>query len=184
MSDPFLLKPQDQQISVKTNLKCCGGSRGALGGSLEPPFGSLISMQNTDLNVYFCSKVPFRESTNPRSNPPSQNPGSAPEVCLILQAFHGFKKVWIFLVLHVWGISLDYTKEERVELSLKVSVEILLHNILTKLSNKRFLNLQCTKICQGTSPAGGGYHLQKRNFRSATGHQGNLVQRYNTVDWR
>ena len=79
---------------------------------------------------------------------------------------------------------MDYTKEERVELSLKVSVEILLHNILTKLSNKLSLNLQCTKICQGTSPAGGGYHLQKRNFRSTAGHQGNLVQRYNTVDWR
>ena len=61
----------------------CGKSRGALGGSVEPPFGSLISMKNTDLNVYFCSKVPFRESTNPRSNPPSQNPGSAPEThCL------------------------------------------------------------------------------------------------------
>ena len=52
---------------------------GLWGGSVEPPFGSLISMKNTDLNVYFCSKVPFRESTNPRSNPPSQNPGSAPE---------------------------------------------------------------------------------------------------------
>ena len=62
----------------------CGGSRGALGGSVEPPFGSLISMKNTDLNVYFCSKVPFRESTNPRSNPPSQNPGSAPAVIPLL----------------------------------------------------------------------------------------------------
>ena len=48
------------------------------GGLTEPPFGSLISMKNTDLNVYFCSKVPFRESMNPHSNPPSQNPGSAP----------------------------------------------------------------------------------------------------------
>ena len=53
---------------------------GGFGGSVEPPFGSLISMKNTDLNVYFCSKVPFRESTNPPSNPPSQNPGSAPEI--------------------------------------------------------------------------------------------------------
>ena len=52
----------------------CGGSRGCSEGSVEPPFGSLISMKNTDLNVYFCSKVPFREFTNP----PSQNPGSAP----------------------------------------------------------------------------------------------------------
>ena len=60
---------------------CCGGSRGGSEGSVEPPFGSLISMKNTDLNVYFCSKVPFRESTNPPSNPPSQNPGSAPGVC-------------------------------------------------------------------------------------------------------
>ena len=59
----------------------CGGSRGGSGGSVEPPFGSLISMKNTDLNVYFCSKVPFREFTNPPSNPPSQNPGSAPETC-------------------------------------------------------------------------------------------------------
>ena len=34
----------------KTYSKICGGSRGALGGSVEPPFGSLISMENTDLN--------------------------------------------------------------------------------------------------------------------------------------
>ena len=60
-------------------MVCCGGSRGALGGSVEPPFGSLISMKNTDLNVYFCSKVPFRESTNP----PSQNPGSTPGLVCI-----------------------------------------------------------------------------------------------------
>ena len=26
----------------------CGGSRGAMGGSVEPPFGSLISMKNTE----------------------------------------------------------------------------------------------------------------------------------------
>ena len=66
----------------------CGGSRGGSGGSVEPPFGSLISMKNTDLNVYFCSKVPFRESTNPPSNPLSQNPGSAPAelVAIICEA--------------------------------------------------------------------------------------------------
>ena len=43
---------------------------GGSGGSVEPPFGSLISMKNTDLNVYFCSKVPFREFTNPPLEPP------------------------------------------------------------------------------------------------------------------
>ena len=67
-------------LSRRSNTLFCGGSRGALGGSVEPPFGSLISMKNTDLNVYFCSKVPFRESTNSRTNPPSQNPGSAPVI--------------------------------------------------------------------------------------------------------
>ena len=67
----------------------CGGSRGGLGGSVEPPFGSLISMKNTDLNVYFCSKVPFREFTNP----PSQNPGSAPEICYNIYARYAMKFV-------------------------------------------------------------------------------------------
>ena len=81
-----------QIIRVKSHgWPLCDGSRGALGGSVEPPFGSLISMKNTDLNVYFCSKVPFRESTNPRSNPPSQNPGSAPAPgdYLLWKAFQG-----------------------------------------------------------------------------------------------
>ena len=74
----ILNSASDLKFKASTTTVSCGGSREALGGSVKPPFGSLIRMKNTDLNVYFCSEVPFRESTNPLSNPPSQNPGSAP----------------------------------------------------------------------------------------------------------
>ena len=65
--------------TIGTKLNPVADPGGLWGVQSHTPFGSLSSMKNTNLNVYFRSKVPFRETTNPRSNPPSQNPGSAPE---------------------------------------------------------------------------------------------------------
>ena len=68
-----------------------GGFRGGSGGSLEPPFGSKLFQFHGEM--YEKSGKVLK--TNPLwmdLNPPSRNPGSAPDVCYMLHVFCWFSR--------------------------------------------------------------------------------------------
>ena len=59
--------------------KCSGGFRGGSGGSLEPPSGTKLFQFHGEI----YKKLSKMLKTNPlliNLNPPSRNPGSAPEM--------------------------------------------------------------------------------------------------------